>query len=202
MTTIDVGVNRVVGRGPDSRATAWDLSLATDGSFTLTGSTTLIPEQSSVAYAITDEGDISGRVDGQTPTNPLDIHAFVIRDDLLEILPNSRRDYYGIGVDLNDSDVVGATGPVFTTNHATTWDSRGKLNDLEREYFDDSWLRTIVEGINSTGEMVGWGTGGAWLLRKTLAPLTATRAIPEPSTIILALLCVTGAATYGRRVRR
>jgi hypothetical protein len=159
------GLHVAVGRSADVDyghvATAWDLVAVDDGSLTVLGSTVLVPDFTGEAFAATERGDVTGIVKG------LDM-AFVIRNGSVTLLPSGPRNEYGVGYDLNDSEVVGKTGRTWLSDNmtATQWNSRNKRQDLVGEYFGDGWPNTSVEGINAAGEMVGLGTGGAWLLRQ------------------------------------
>jgi hypothetical protein len=142
-------------------ATAWDLVAADDGSLTVLGSTVLVPDFMGEAFAVTERGDVTGIVKG------LDI-AFVIRNGSVTLLPSGPRNEYGVGYDLNDSEVVGHTGRSVFSNSmvATRWDSRNKRQDLAKTYLGAAWPLSSAEGINASGEIIGIGTAGAWLLRR------------------------------------
>jgi hypothetical protein len=142
-------------------ATDWDLVAAEDGSLAVFGSTVLIPDFTGEAFAVTERGDTTGIIKG------LD-SAFVIRNGSVTLLSSGPRNEYGVGYDLNDSEVVGQTGrSVFSnTMAATRWDSRNKRQDLAETYLGSDWPLSSAEGINASGEMVGSGTAGAWLLRR------------------------------------
>lgn len=199
VATLASGINRVVGRSADPLfghvATAWDLSLLSDESFSVITSTTLVPDETGEAFAITDNGDLTGRVQSWNNAAHTNEHIpFVVRNDSLEFLSSGRRNYYGVGFDLNDTNVVGETGRYWysqgSSTSATLWDSRNKHVDLSRQYFDDSWSYTLAHGINRDGEIVGYGSSGAWLLR--LPAVAGETAVPEPSTLTLAFLCLAG----------
>jgi hypothetical protein len=159
------GLHLAVGRSANVDyghvATAWDLITADDGTFTVFGSTTLVPDSAGEAFAVTPRGDVTGIVKYVNT-------AFVIRDGSLTLLSSGGKNEYGVGYDLNDSEVVGRTGRSWLSDNmtATQWDSRNKRQDLVRKYFDAGWSNTSAEGINAAGEMVGLGTFGAWLLRR------------------------------------
>jgi hypothetical protein len=188
---------------PPVTATAWDLDLQSDGSFAVLGSTLLIPGETSEAYAITDTGDVRGILYG---TGNNKDNAFVIRDGSLQLLPAGSPKQLGIGFDLNDTEVVGATGRYWYSppEDATKWSSNGRAEDLLRKYFDASWSQAIADGINDAGVIVGFGNNGgedhAWLLRRAPATLTASTAVPEPSNCILATISVMGALACRRRI--
>ena len=87
--------NRVVGVSEDFGATAWDLALELDGSFSVTNAFSLIPgEPGGIATAITDDGDVTGRVWRSNG----DFVAFAIRSGSLRYLSNARREHYGAGL--------------------------------------------------------------------------------------------------------
>jgi uncharacterized membrane protein len=196
VASLGSGVNRIVGSSSDAVenfvATAWDVNLNADESFTVAGSTVLIPNQTSEANAITERGHISGKVHGDHVGANLGgsaVNAFVIRDEL-QILPNARRERWGFGIDLNDTDVVGETASAnFGDRDATRWSSDGKLEKLSDTYLDESWYWSVANGINDEGKIVGVGLlvgddGRAWLLRA--APtLPTSAAVPEPSAFVL-----------------
>jgi uncharacterized membrane protein len=154
-----------VGRSADVDyghvATAWDLITEDDGTFTVFGSTLLVPDSTGEAFAVTERGDVTGIVKYVNA-------AFVIRNGSVTLLPSGPRNEYGVGYDLNDSEVVGKTGRSWLSENMTAiqWNSRNKRQDLVGEYFGDGWPNTSAEGINAAGEMVGYGTTGAWLLRR------------------------------------
>ncbi len=159
------GLHLAVGRSADVDyghvATAWDLITADEGTCTVFGSTVLVPDSAGEAFAVTPRGHVTGVVKyGNT--------AFVIREGSLTLLSSGGNNEYGIGYDLNDSEVVGRTGPSWLSDYmiATQWNSRNRRQDLARKYLDASWSFTSAEGINASGEIVGSGTGGAWLLRR------------------------------------
>lgn len=196
VASLESGINRIVGASPDAMhgfvATAWDLNLNLNGSFTVASSTVLIPDQTSEAHAITERGDVSGQVFGDLVGANLDRvedHAFVLRDGSLEVLPAGRRERWGVSYDLNDTDVVGATASYwFASPQAARWNSSNKLENLAATYFDSSWTRSVTSGINDAGDIVGFGLfdgdGRAWLLRKPLTALDAAVA-PEPASFAL-----------------
>jgi PEP-CTERM motif len=197
VASLGTGANRAVGRssdgGPGAPAAAWDLELHPDGSFGVAGSSILAPGQPSEAYAITEQGDVSGQVLGTLKGANLDAvedNAFVIRNGSLKLLKAGGGNREGIGFDLNDTDVVGGTAPYYWTpvRYATLWNSRNQPEDLSGEYFGDNWSRAIAYGINDDGEIVGDGTlggvGHAWLLRAAQTALSAGAAVPEPSTLL------------------
>jgi hypothetical protein len=124
---------------------------------------------------------------------------FVIRNGFMKLLGTGGRNHHGVGFDLNDTDVVGETGERWYSNSiATRWNSRNRRLDLTREYFDQSWSYTTIQGINRDGNMVGYGSGGAWLLRH---PVAGT-AVPEPSALALVAAGLFGWAVQARRSER
>lgn len=160
------GLHRAVGRSADVDyghvATAWDLITEDDGTFAVLGSTVLVPDSTGEAFAVTSRGDVTGIVKYVNA-------AFLIRNGSATLLPSGARNKYGVGYDLNDSEVVGKTGGSWLADNmtATQWDSRSRRQDLVRQYFGDGWATSSTEGINAAGEMVGVGTLGAWLLRRS-----------------------------------
>jgi hypothetical protein len=200
VASLGSGVNRIVGSSSDPAeqvvATAWDVNLSADGSFTVAGSTVLIPDQTSFADAITERGDVSGQVhrDDQVGANlnGFAYNAFVIRDEL-QILENARRERWGEGHDLNDTDVVGETAYAnYADRDATRWSLGGKPEKLSETYLDESWFWSVAYGINDAGAIVGVGLlegddGRAWLLRPAPASLSSAT-VPEPSAIVLLAL--------------
>jgi uncharacterized membrane protein len=206
-------MNRAVGRsdgGPgEAAAKAWDLELHPDGTFSVTSSTILIPGEPSVAYAITERGDVSGQVYGDPHGADLDAtedNAFVIRNDSLKLLKAGSGNREGIGFDLNDTDVVGGTAPYYWTpvRYATLWNSHNQPEDLSAAYFGDNWSQAVAYSINDDGDIVGFGTyegaGHAWLLRTTPSSNSVSASAPEPSScLILAALSV---AMAGARKKR
>jgi uncharacterized membrane protein len=159
------GLHVAVGRSADVDfgmvATAWDLITKDDGTFTVFGSTILVPDSPGEAFAVTARGDVTGIVQYGNA-------AFVTRNGSLTLLPSGPRNEYGVGYDLNDSEVVGQTGrSVFSESMvATRWDSRDKRQDLANVYLGADWPLSSAEGINASGEIVGIGTAGAWLIRR------------------------------------
>ena len=208
--------DRVVGRAADADyghvATVWDLDLNSDGSFDVIGSSSLAPSyHKSEALAITEAGDITGILaDGSTPTYPVDWEdtAFVIRDGSLELLSSGGRNQYGIGHDLNDTDVVGTISLYALPGSflmATRWNSKNRPENLSEEYFGDAWKHAEAQGLNSQGNIVGTGIGmdgssHGWLLTKPVTALSSA-AIPEPTTAAL-LVAATVPLEIWRRRRR
>lgn len=208
VASIAYGTNRVVGQAVDANgtpvATAWDLSLQSDGSFDVTSSTTLIPGQLSWAKAITQAGDITGKV---TDVFGVELNrrdtAFVIRDGSLDLLPRGKQNDYADGTALNDTDVIGVVGPNWSAASPALWDSRHRLDDLTPDYFGEDWSFNTPYGVNSRGDIVGFGkfastdATAAWLLRHPLSSAASSTAVPEPSTgaLVVAALAVLGIAT-------
>ena len=168
------GLHRAVGRSADVDhghvATAWDLVAVDDVSLTVLGSTVLVPDFEGEAFAVTPRGDVTGIVKTywSKRTRTTACAAFVTRNGSLTLLSSGGNNEYGVGYDLNDSEVVGTTARsesnIYKT--ATQWNSNKRRQDLVQEYFGDGWPRTSAKGINAAGEMVGSGTGGPWLLRR------------------------------------
>ncbi len=168
---------RVVGRDGDYQATAWGLVLANDGSFALSGTVNLVPGEIGEAVAITDAGDIAGAIreaSSDPSSGTLDYIGFVLRSGTISLLPNaSRRNRYAIGLDLNDSSVVGSfAADIGSSNHkACRWDSRNRIEKLAESYFPGEWAYSEAKGTNNMGEIVGFAAEGvgfpasAWLLR-------------------------------------
>lgn len=215
VASLQSGTNRAVGRsdgGPRAAtAKAWDLELYPDGSFTVADSAILTPGESSVAYAITERGDVSGQVYGDRHGADLDTtedSAFVIRNGSLKFLKAGGGNRIGIGFDLNDSYVVGATTSYYWAplQYATRWNSRNQPENLSESYFDDNWSTAIANGINDGGDIVGFGNyggeGHAWLLRRPLATSAVSNVVPEPSTFLIATVCGFALLTLlGRRTK-
>jgi hypothetical protein len=168
------GLHVAVGRAPDGDygqvPTAWDLVAVDDGSLTVLGSTVLAPDYAGEAFAVTASGDVTGVVEtGWSRLTRTEVRAaFVTRNGSLTLLPSGSRNEYGVGYDLNDSEVVGQTGRSSLNKYktATQWDSRNKRQDLAETYLGAAWPLSSAEGINASGEIVGIGTAGAWLLRR------------------------------------
>ncbi|MCC7339294.1 MAG: hypothetical protein IT422_29730 [Pirellulaceae bacterium] len=164
------GINRAVGRASDAEfghvATAWDLHSKDDGTFTVIGSTVLVEGVTAEAYAITQTGDTAGRIE-EWSKGRWGNTAFVIRDGSLVRLPSGRRNKFGVSYDLNATDVVGQSGKAWYSDKlgATKWNPQDKHQDLLRNYLNESWRYTAAVGLNAKGNVVGNGSGGAWLLR-------------------------------------
>jgi hypothetical protein len=211
VASLDSGVTRAVGADLNSDdanvATTWDLKLLTDGSLTVIDSTVLVSDQESRVNAIIESGDMAGIIADSTGNDRLDWAdtAFVVRDGSLNILPSGKRNQFSVGRDLNDTDVVGATGRSWQPQDVAQWNSRGRLEDIT-SYFGESWLHTDAQGINGQGEIVGFGVMDdntfAWLLRHPLVSPASASAIPEPSTFVMVAFGLLGLATRARRSRR
>ena len=204
VATTAPGINRIVGRAADGTyghvATAWDIELHANGSFTVTDSTQLVIGETSEAYAITDTGDVAGIIRDIEET--IEDQAFAIRAGSLSLLSSGGKNMWGVGMDLNDSDIVGSIRTTtFADDQAARWNLRNKPVDLMREYFDASWSSASAQGINGSGEIVGYGSGGAWLLRHPLPSSAGAMVIPEPSTLVLAFLGLVGAVGFRRGSR-
>ena len=145
VASLNDGSNRVVGEAfdPDldrSTAMAWDVNLHPNGAFTITDSESLFSSKTWRALAVTELGDVTGLAVGG--------RAFVMRDGELALLPSSGRNKYGEGRDLNNSDVVGATGlsSSLSTLNATRWNSRNRSEALSDDYFDTGVVRHHCPG--------------------------------------------------------
>lgn len=96
--------------------------------------------------------------------------------------------------------VLGETwGAADFTYHATIWTAAGGLQDLNdlTDASGTGWTLTEARAINGSKQIVGYGTNPDGDMHAFL--LTP---VPEPSTLLLAVLGGAGVAALGYRVRR
>ena len=151
VASMSSNADRIVGRAADDSfghiAAAWNVTLHTDGSFDVGDAVNLALGQSAEAFAVAEDGDATGIIKwGGGVENT----AFLIRHGTMELLPSGGRNQYGVGYDLNSTDVVGVTARsrMSDAQIATQWDSRGRRHDLTRDFFGDDWTTTVARGIN------------------------------------------------------
>ena len=139
------------------------------------------------AKAINDSGEVAGTTNdsGMVPgAPPSDYRAVLWTGSNVTMLPLPAGFTKAFALALNDTGLVVGTATGKNRHHAILW-RKGAALDLDAALPADSFSEAT--GVNSMGQVVEWGSGGAFLWqdgkKEAVEPLNRTYALTVPHSI-------------------